>query len=108
MKPHPKLTSAAIVAEMLKPGAIETVKAVGRVASPGEVVEAQEALRTALADMATKVKTICAGCGQAYPILDTTPCVCGQFVCAGCAAVEQDGVCEHDPSPMDALDTEDQ
>lgn len=96
MKPHPELTSQAILDQMVQPGTIETIKAVGRTETPEEKAAAQEAFTRILKDIANKVKAVCVACETASPILEMKMCECGGFVCKTCEALEDEGKCEHE------------
>lgn len=53
-----------------------------------------------------QIRAVCAVCYRDVPLRIAALCECGAFVCAECAAKEEDGVCDHvpliDPSDVDA------
>jgi hypothetical protein len=67
-------------------------------ATDAERVEAYESVRRILEEKGTDgIRTLCIGCGNDVPILESAACECGGWVCAACEAREEDGVCDHEP-----------
>lgn len=95
MIPHPELTIADILKGMFD--GVETIKKVDGTETPEERVTAQEAMLRALQDVSKNVQVACTACGQAVPMLQSTPCTCGGFVCNPCRTLEGDTSCEHEP-----------
>ena len=98
MKPHPELTIEDLMTGLREAVSKDVLpEPVGGSVTMEERAKAGVALAAAVADMATKVKTLCVACNDPYPLQDTTPCVCGGFVCQACRAVEVEGECDHTP-----------
>lgn len=102
MKQHPELTIADILKGMSSAG--QVTKPGGAPIPQAEQVEATIALHTAAADPATKVQVKCNACDTVVPILESTPCVCGGFICAHCRAIETEGECNHEPAYTEGAD----
>lgn len=96
MKLHPDLTIENILAGIRQ----GQVSAVGREMSATEAAEVNAKFQEFAQDP-TKLRTLCAGCGQDEAMLDCFPCACGQFVCAQCREMETEGECNHEPPLLD-------
>lgn len=97
MKPHPDMTVEDIFVDLQAQMGKETLpEGVGYVATHQEQAEAKAALMRALADAATKMRTLCVGCGTDVALIEAALCACGGFVCHACQQIEEAGVCDHD------------
>lgn len=93
---HPELPDpATILKEML--GSPEMPKRIdGPPETPEERMAAFEALQRIGANP-DNIRIICIACSNDVPLLASSPCICGGFVCPACQRLEEDGVCDHVP-----------
>jgi len=97
VKKHPTLPDAAtILKEMISPNHALPKRISGPPETHEERVEAYEHL-VELAENPDNIRIVCIGCSLDVPLLESSPCACGGFVCAHCQRIEEDGVCDHTP-----------
>lgn len=46
------------------------------------------------------IRATCVVCAESYPLLQMALCTCGSMVCQACQAVEEEGVCQHEPRSL--------
>lgn len=108
MKKNPEMTVKELFEEMTGTEMGPVTRADGTPLSAMEEAEARAGLQVAIADFATKMRTMCAGCGSDVPMLETEACMCGGFVCQSCQKLEEDGVCDHErPAFLPLVDDDD-
>lgn len=103
MKPDKDVTVARILEDMLSMGLDGRQSDLRRTDESGtfqpvsreEQLETEEKLRASAAEAATKIQTVCIACRKQTPLLASTPCECGGFVCTVCRAQEGDEECLH-------------
>ncbi len=93
MKKHPEMTVALILRDVLFGD--DEAHPVGSDGSHEENLRMAAGLKRAIEE--SQVAFQCIGCSASIPAKDAEICACGMFVCPACCAVEEDGVCAHDP-----------
>ena len=94
---NPDFPDPAEIIKMFASGEILPQK-LGTPATQAERIEAAEGLQHILEENgADGIRTICIGCGNDTPLLQSVACICGGWVCEHCQAIEEDGVCDHTP-----------
>jgi hypothetical protein len=99
VKVNPDFKPEEMFSELASTTDLKIKRVDGRIETPEEKVDAEVALRAALADFTTKVKMVCIACGNVVSMSEAKMCECGGFVCGPCEKVEDDGVCEHEIPP---------
>ena len=94
---NPDFPSPADVIKMMTSGE-NLPNRLDQSATQEERVEAYEGVQRILEEKGTDgIRTLCIGCGNDTPLLESAACMCGGWVCAACQASEDDGVCDHEP-----------